>query len=385
LSGAVLSRYRALVEAGTMEADPAQAELAEKLDALSLQLVDYRPGGKPGVLGRLFGAKPTPPPRGLYVFGEVGRGKTFLMDLFYDTAEVTPKRRAHFHAFMADAHRRIHAWRQSRKRGEVEGDDPIAPVAAELAAEASLLCFDEFAVRDIADAMLLARLFGALFASGVVVVATSNVAPRDLYRDGLNRALFLPFLDLLAERMEVFELGALTDYRLQKLTRAPVYYCPPDDAAMDAAFRSLTGFARGRPRELPLLGRSVHVPQAIDRFARFGFDDLCRQPLGASDYLEIAREFHTVFVDRIPVLETGERNAAKRFITLIDALYDGKVKLIASAEAEPEALGAALEGAEKFEFARTASRLIEMRSRDYLAEPHAAKGESGDLGGLVET
>ena len=381
----MLTRYRALVETGTIEADPAQAELAETLDALSLELADYRPAGKPGVLGRLFGAKPAPPPRGLYVYGEVGRGKTFLMDLFFDAAEVTPKRRVHFHAFMADAHRRIHAWRQSRKRGEVEGDDPIAPVAAELAAEASLLCFDEFAVRDIADAMLLARLFGALFAAGVVVVATSNVAPRDLYKDGLNRALFLPFLELLAERMEVIELGALTVYRLQKLTRAPVYYCPPDDSAMDAAFLTLSGASRGRPRELPLLGRSVHVPQAIDSIARFGFDDLCRQPLGASDYLEIAREFHTVFVDRIPVLAGGERNAAKRFITLIDALYDGKVKLVASAEAEPEALGAEQDGAEAFEFARTASRLIEMRSRDYLAEPHAAKGESGDLGGLVET
>jgi cell division protein ZapE len=385
LSGEVLRRYRALIDEGTIEPDPAQAELAEKLDALAAELASYRPGAKPGVLGRWLGARPTQTPRGLYIYGEVGRGKTFLMDLFYAATEVAQKRRAHFHAFMADVHRRIHAWRQSRRRGEVEGDDPIAPVAADLAAEATLLCFDEFSVRDIADAMILARLFGALFSAGVVVVATSNVAPIDLYKDGLNRALFLPFLDLLAERMQIVELGARVDYRLQKFTRAPVYYCPPDDAAMDAAFLEISGALRGLPRDLPLLGRAVRVPQAIDRIARFRFEDLCLQPLGASDFLEIAHEFHTVFVDRIPVLKAGERNAAKRFITLIDALYDAKAKLVASADAEPEGLGANLDGVEKFEFARTASRLIEMRSQDYLAEPHAAKKESGDLGGLVET
>jgi cell division protein ZapE len=382
--GEVLSRYRALIEEGRIEPDPAQAELAERLDALAAELSGYRPAQKLSVFGRLIGLKPQAPPRGLYIHGEVGRGKTFLMDLFYEAAEVHPKRRTHFHSFMGDVHRRIHAWRQKLKRGEVEGDDPIAPVAAALAAEASLLCFDEFAVRDIADAMILARLFGALFAAGVVVVATSNVAPQDLYKDGLNRALFLPFLDLLAERMEIVQLGAKTDYRLQKLTRAPVWYCPPDEAAMDAAFLALAG-GRGRARDLPLLGRAVHVPEAVDSIARFGFDDLCREPLGSADFLEIAGEFATLFVDRIPVLKAGERNVAKRFITLIDALYDARVKLVASAEAEPEALGAALDGAEKFEFARAASRLIEMRSKDYLAEPHIARRESGDLGGLVET
>ena len=300
MNGGVLTRYRALLSEGKIEADPAQAELAARLDGLAQRLQGYRPAQRLSVFGRLIGAKPVEPPRGLYVHGEVGRGKTFLMDLFFQAADVAPKRRAHFHAFMADAHARIHAWRQQRKRGEVAGDDPIAPVAAALAAEASLLCFDEFSVRDIADAMILARLFGALFAAGVVVVATSNVAPDDLYKDGLNRALFLPFLALLGERMEIVELGARTDYRLQKLRRAPVYYCPDDaraDAAMDETFLRLTGQARAAPRELELLGRKLAVPEAVDGVARFGFDDLCRRPLGAADFLEIAQQFHTVFVD----------------------------------------------------------------------------------------
>ena len=386
----VLERYSALLAEGRIEADPAQSDLARRLDALADRLDGYRPARPQGVLGRWFAAKPSEPPRGLYIYGAVGRGKTFLMDLFYDSVDVHPKRRAHFHAFMADVHARVHAWRQSRKRGAVEGDDPIAPVAAMLAEGASLICFDEFSVRDIADAMILARLFRALFAAGVVVVATSNVAPGDLYKDGLNRALFLPFLDLLRERMEVVELSARLDYRLQKLRRAPVYYCPDDAAAaaaMDAAFLRLTGLASAPPRQLALLGRTVDVPQAIGRVARFGFDALCRRPLGAADFLAIAEEFHTLFVDHIPVLAARERDAAKRFITLIDALYDRKVKLIASAAAEPDALYPAGHADEAFEFARTASRLIEMRSLDYLSAPHGAdKGASaGDLGGLIDT
>jgi len=389
VSGTVVERYRTLLAEGRIEADSAQAELADRLDALATRLEGYRLARRPGAFGRWIGVKPSEPPRGLYVFGEVGRGKTFLMDLFFESAEVAPKRRAHFHAFMADVHARIHAWRQKRKRGEVVGDDPIAPVAAALAAESALLCFDEFSVRDIADAMILARLFGALFGLGVVVVATSNVAPVNLYKDGLNRALFLPFLGLLAERMEVAELGARTDYRLQKLGRAPVYYCPDDeaaDAAMDAAFTRLTGRPRGTPRDLPLLGRVLVVPQAVGGVARFGFDALCRRPLGAPDYLALAREYHTIFVDHMPVLVEAERNAAKRFITLIDALYDMSVKLVASAAAEPEALYGGQNGAEAFEFARTASRLIEMRSLDYLAAPHGAtSAASGDLGGLIDT
>jgi cell division protein ZapE len=386
----IAERYRALVLDRRFEYDPAQADLAGKLDALSLKLKDYRAEPKPNAFARLMGLKSAEPPRGLYVYGAVGRGKTMLMDMFFDAVEAPLKRRAHFHAFMADAHARLHQWRQARKRGEATGEDPIAPVAAELAREASVLCFDEFSVRDIADAMILGRLFTALFAAGVVVVATSNVAPDDLYKDGLNRALFLPFIALIKERLEVVELDARTDYRLEKLKRAPVYCAPigpKADAALDAAFLALTGHDRGEPARIELLGRHLDVPQAIDGVARFDFDALCRRPLGTADYLQIAQRFHTVVLDHIPALSSNERNEAKRFIILIDALYDMRVKLIASAAGEPESLYSGVDGAEAFEFERTASRLYEMRSFDYLALPHGRESgsQAGDLGGIVET
>jgi cell division protein ZapE len=383
-------RYRALVHDHRFEYDPAQASLSDRLDALRLQLRGFRGDAKPSAFARFMGMKPVEPPRGLYVYGAVGRGKTMLMDIFFDAVEVGSKRRAHFHGFMADVHARLHRWRQARKKGEVAGEDPILPVAAELAREASLLCFDEFAVRDIADAMILGRLFKALFEADVVVVATSNVAPDDLYKDGLNRALFLPFVALLRERLDIVRLDARTDYRLEKLVRAPVYYTPLSpkaDGALDAAFLALTGDERGEPAEIELLGRTLRVPQAAGGVARFGFDDLCRRPLGSADYLEIADRFHTVLIDRIPVMGPSERNEARRFITLIDALYDMRVKLIASAAAEPEALFAGADGTEGFEFARAASRLFEMRSADYLALPHGSEtgSQAGDLGGIAET
>ena len=386
MTSLLLTRYEALIAEGRIEVDPAQAALVDRLDRLASALADYRPGRRVGALARLVGATPAPPPRGSYIHGAVGRGKTMLMDLFFEAAPVTLKRRVHFHAFLADVHMRIHRWRQKLRAGEVVGDDPIAPVASALAEEAWLLCFDEFSVLDIADAMLLGRLFTALFDAGVVVVATSNVAPSDLYRDGLNRALFLPFIKLLGERVDIVELDARADFRLEKLTRAPVYYCPIDAraaAALDAAFFDLTGARRGEPVDIPLLGRLLRVPQARDGVARMSFDELCRRPLGAADYLALAARFSTLIVDGVPRLADGEREVARRFITLIDALYDAKVKLIASAAAEPAELYQRSDGAEGFEFARAASRLIEMRSLDYLAEPHGARRR--DLEGVIET
>ena len=382
--------YRALVSDRGFEFDPAQAELAWKLDALSAGLKGYRPEPRPSAFARFMGLKAAAPPRGLYIHGSVGAGKTMLMDMFFDAVEVPLKRRTHFHAFMADVHARLHQWRQALKRGEVTGEDPIPPVAAELAREAWLLCFDEFSVRDIADAMILGRLFTALFAGGVVVVATSNVTPDDLYRDGLNRALFLPFIALIQERLDVVELDARTDYRLEKLKRVPVYYTPLSpkaDAALDAAFLVLTGHKLGWPMKIELLGRELDVPQAIDGVARFDFDALCRRPLGPTDYLKIAQRFHTIILDRIPVLGESERNEARRFIILIDALYDMRVKLIASAAGEPQALYTSADRAEAFEFKRAASRLYEMRSVDYLALPHGRESglQAGDLGGIAET
>jgi cell division protein ZapE len=311
------------------------------------------------------------------------------MDLFFDSLEVRRKRRAHFHAYMADVHERIHDWRQKLKRGEVSGDDPIRPVAAALAEEAWVLCFDEFAVVDIADAMILGRLFTALFEQGVVVVATSNVPPDDLYKNGLNRTLFLPFISLVKDRMEVVELTARTDFRLEKLGDTPVYFTPADDAAraaLDGVFARLTRGARPRPAALHVHGRRVEVPEQALGVARFPYELLCRRPLGAADYIAIARAYHTVLVDGVPALPPSRRDEARRLITLVDILYERRVKLIVSAEAEPEGLFQAETGNEAFEFARTVSRLAEMRSRDYLALPRGRGHEvTGNITGIVET
>ncbi|MCJ2084523.1 AFG1 family ATPase [Methylobacterium sp. E-005] len=388
--GPVHERYETLVTSRAIERDPAQARLVRALDRLIQDLQRRKRASKTSALGWLFRRKDeAETPRGLYIWGSVGRGKTMLMDLFHDAAP-EPKRRVHFHGFMADAHERIHAYRQALKAGTVKGDDPIGPVADQLADEATLLCFDEFTVTDIADAMILGRLFGHLFRRGVTVVATSNVEPDRLYEGGLNRALFLPFIETLKERVEVLRLDSRTDFRLEKLGGAAVYHVaagPEARAALDAAFKGLTGKAKGQPAAVTVHGRDVAIPEAAGGVARFGFDDLCRMPLGASDYMALARTFHTIILDGIPVMTEAERNEAKRFITLIDTLYDRHVKLVASAAAEAPDLYAAETGREAFEFDRTVSRLIEMRSREYLALPHGKpdSGASGTSTGLVET
>jgi cell division protein ZapE len=387
----IASRYASMVAQGQLDSDPAQKQIVERLGQLADRIGEHRLARKGSALGWLFGRKePAEPLRGLYLWGAVGRGKTMLVDLFHESLPVERKRRAHFHAFMADVHARIHDWRQRAKRGEVKGEDPIQPVAEALANEAWVLCFDEFAVTDIADAMILGRLFQALFARGVVIVATSNVEPSRLYHNGLNRALFLPFIGLIEQRMQVVRLDARTDYRLEKLQGQPVYYCPADGvarAALDRLFVELSEGQRPAPRTIDLGGRFLAIPLAAGGVARAHFADLCEMPLGAIDFLALARNFHTLVLDDIPRIDPERRNEAKRFITLIDILYEHHVKLIASAAVAPTALYQAEQGHVAFEFDRTVSRLIEMRSEAYLALPHgrADSEASGDTTGLVET
>jgi cell division protein ZapE len=388
MPASVTERYAALVAAGEIERDSAQEAVAAKLTDLNARLGHHRLARKSSALGWMFGRREqgAAPIEGYYIFGDVGRGKTMLMDLFFAASPVVRKRRTHFHEFMLDVHERVHACRQQRKQGKVKGDDPIAPVAAALAAESWLLCFDEFNVTDIADAMILGRLFARLFEHGVIVVATSNVAPEALYRDGLNRDLFLPFIALMQEHMEVVRLDARMDFRLEKLTGAPVWYADEDaEVALDMAWERLTGAFGGEPVDIALRGRTIRVPQAARGVARFTFHQLCGQPFGAADYLKLAREFHTLLLDHIPALSEDRRDEAKRFIILIDTLYDHAVKLIASAEAEPDALYRASDGFEVQEFRRTASRLIEMRSADYLGLPHGRRAPRAAPEGIVET
>jgi cell division protein ZapE len=384
------AQYQLLVSSGAIEADPAQARAAEAFAELEQRLANYKPVRKQGLLGRLFADKDEPPPRGLYIHGEVGRGKTMLMDLFFQHSSVSHKRRAHFHEFMAEVHERIYGFRQNIARGEMADGDVIALTAASIFDQAWLLCFDEFHVTDIADAMILGRLFKKLFELGTVVVATSNVAPEDLYKGGLNRALFLPFIAQISDHMDVLRLDARTDFRLEKLAGVKMWLVPADAraaTALDQAWDKMTGNAPCKPRDISIKGRVLHVPCSANGVARFSFADICEKPLAASDYLRLARDYHTIMIDRIPVMDYAERNAAKRFITLIDTLYDNAVKLMASAEADPVSLYRATDGVEANEFKRTSSRLIEMSSESYLALPHGHKDSaaSGSSTGLVET
>lgn len=367
----VAQRYRHLAESGAIESDAAQLEIAAALDRLIEAVASKRLATKSSSLGWLFARKRPQGPgvRCLYIHGGVGRGKTMLMDMFFELVPCRRKRRVHFNDFMADAQDRIQRHRKARSEGTVREDDPIPPVARALAEEAWVLCFDEFTVTDIADAMILSRLFSALFAEGVVLVATSNVAPDDLYRDGLNRPLFLPFVDILKRHADVMSLEARKDYRQDRLSRMPVYVSPlgaDADRMMDEAWRGVTHGRAARAESIAVMGRAVEVPRSAGDAARFDFADLCGNPLGARDYAAIAARYDTIFVDRVPVMGDASRNEAKRFILLIDTLYDKRLRLFASAETSPESLYAGRVGTEAFEFARTASRLEEMQSRDWL-------------------
>jgi cell division protein ZapE len=397
MPASISTQYAALVAAGEIEHDGAQQAIVDKLAQLERRIVEHRLARKSSSLGWIFGARKRQedPIRGLYIFGEVGRGKTMLMDLFFAASPVVRKHRAHFHEFMADVHERIYAFRQKIKSVEISGEDPIQLAAAAIADETWLLCFDEFHVTDIADAMILGRLFTRLFELGIVVVATSNVPPAELYKDGLNRALFVPFIAMIEQNLEVVRLAARTDFRLEKLAGAPVWYVPADDAAdaaLDEAWHRLTRGHAEAERDLAMKGRVLRVPRATMGAARFSFHDLCAQPLAAADYLRIAHEFHTIVLDRIPVMDYDRRNEAKRFIILIDTLYDNAVKLVASAATDPDALyrpsdGFEAQSFEAQEFKRTASRLIEMRSEAYLAQAHGRRDSTASavVEGIVET
>jgi cell division protein ZapE len=351
-----------------LQPDPAQELAVERLQSLYRTLLDYRPeSGLRGWLAR-FGRGENGrarAPTGLYLHGPVGRGKSILMDLFFAAVSNMPKRRVHFHAFMLEVHDRI----EHKRRAKIE--TPILEVAADIADQAALLCFDEFQVEDIADAMILGRLFTALFDHGVVVVATSNLAPDRLYEHGLQRELFLPFIALLKAKLDILELDGGRDWRLARLVGKPVYHHPLGEAAhaaLEGAFAELTDDASGASTTITVMGRSLIVPRAARRVAWFAFAELCEQPLAAADYLAIAEHFAAIIIEGIPRLGPEKRDAARRFNIVIDTLYEARTLLIASAEVPPGEIYPDGDGA--FEFRRTISRLIEMQSADYIADRH---------------
>ncbi len=366
----IRTAYEMRLKRGEIAPDSAQA-LA--VDSLSRVESDLNGWGEPGLGFGFFRRREAP--RGAYLYGPVGRGKSMLMDLFFESAPIAKKRRAHFHAFMAEVHADIDAWRKgstvARKArfGTAKGDDPIVPTALRISEEARLVCFDEFHVTDIADAMILGRLFEALFERGVVVVATSNRRPDDLYRDGINRQLFLPFIALIKQKMDVVAVAGPKDFRLDRIAGRPVYFTPVNDqteAAFDRLWLEMLNGDIETGATVNVLGRHLTFPRAVGGRLRSHFNSLCGLALGPQDYLAIADRFHTVFVEDLPLLTPARRNEAARFVTLVDALYEARAKLVLLAEAEPESLYPAGDGS--FEFERTVSRLQEMRSADYVAE-----------------
>jgi cell division protein ZapE len=365
MPASVRTAYRQRLAEGVIHADAAQGAAIEALARLE---ADLNAAGEPGFFRRPKAQ------RGVYLWGPVGRGKSMLMDLFFDSAPVERKRRVHFHVFMAEVHRLIDAWRKGdaadrKKRfGQARGDDPIPPTAGLIAQGARLLCFDEFQVTDIADAMILGRLFEALTAEGVTLVATSNRPPRDLYKNGLNRQLFEPFIAMLEQRLDVVAVRGPKDFRLDRLRAARIWLAPINvetEAAFDALWLDMLDGQAETGASLEVLGRKLHLPRAAGGLVRTSFASLCGQALGPQDYLALAERFHTVFLEQVPLLTPDRRDAARRFVTLVDALYEAGAKLVALAAGEPEALYPAGDGA--FEFERTVSRLHEMRSVDYLA------------------
>jgi cell division protein ZapE len=370
MASALQAAYDARIAAGEIRPDPAQAAGLAALVRLETDLAEARANG--GLKG-LF-RKPQSE-RGVYLWGPVGRGKSMLMDLFYEAVPVARKRRTHFHVFMGEIHRAIGEWRTSdaatRKArfGQHKGDDPIVPVADRVADAARLICFDEFQVTDIADAMILGRLFEALFTRGVTLVATSNRAPDGLYKDGINRQLFLPFIDLLKRRLEVVSVAGGHDYRLDRLRAAGTWFSPndPDNQRSFAAlWRDMLDGEAETGATIEVLGRKITLPHALGGQVRASFASLCSVALGPNDYVALADHFHTVFLEDVPKLTPARREEARRFVILIDALYEAHARLIVLAEAQPAQLYPAGDGA--FEFERTASRLEEMRSADWLEE-----------------
>ena len=370
MASALQAAYDARVREGGIRPDPAQAAALQPLIRLELDLAAAAPKGG---LKKLF-HKPQSQ-RGVYLIGPVGRGKTMLMDLFFETVPVEAKRRTHFHVFMGEIHRLIDAWRKGdsaarkAKFGQHKGDDPIPPVADVVAGQARLLCFDEFQVTDIADAMILGRLFSALFERGVTLVATSNRLPDELYKNGINRQLFTPFIDLLKSRVEVTVIAGPHDYRLDRLRAAGTWFSPIDpdnERSYDALWREMLGPEEEDGETLEVLGRKIYFPHAAGGLLRATFGSLCSVALGPNDYLAVAERFHTIFLDSVPRLSASRREEARRLVILIDALYEAKTKLIVLAEADPVKLYPEGDGA--FEFERTASRLQEMRSADWLQD-----------------
>ncbi len=367
--GSILDEYVRRIDAGGLASDDAQIAFVQRLEALSGELIDYRPPAPQGRWRKLLGSGngSVSPPRGCYVWGGVGRGKTMLMDIFHDQTPLSSKRRVHFHRFMQEVHQSLHAIRQKQRSGEVWDDaDPITLLCQGVAEQATLLCLDEFQVSDIADAMILGRLFEALLGQGVVIVATSNIPPRDLYRDGLNRHAFLPFIAMLEKKLDVFHLAGARDYRLEGIAGQSLYITPLGPAAdqrIDRLWRELTRGAEERPRALPIAGRILEAARTAGGAARFTFAELCECPLGPADYIAVAEAFQTLIVTGVPLLHREHHHESRRFTILIDTLYDRKVRLILSAATPPDEIFAwAGPGAD---FSRSISRLHEMSSADY--------------------